>query len=142
MRALLASAAKLPGVSEGIACAGTALESRTLKIGGKAFAFFGPTDLRVKLAGSLAQAQRLAKTKPGSCQPGAGGWTKATLGPGMLPLSTLTKWIGESYALMAPPPYGNASELRAPTKKRTIKARLTARGASPRRAAATRAPSR
>jgi hypothetical protein len=124
MRALLASAAKLPGVTEGIACAGTALESRTLKIGGKAFAFFGPTDLRIKLSGSLAAAKRLAKSRPGSCQPGAGGWTKVTLGPGMLPLSMLAKWIGESYALMAPPPYGTASERRSSAKKRPPRRRL------------------
>ena len=108
MRALIASAAKLPGVTEGIACAGTALESRTLKIGGKAFAFFGPTDLRVKLSRSLPAAQRFARTRPGSCVPGANGWTKCTLGPGALPVTTLAKWINESYRQFAPPPYGDA----------------------------------
>jgi hypothetical protein len=120
MRALIAAAAKLPGVEEGIACAGTPLESRTLKIAGKAFAFFGPTDLRVKLSRSLPEAQRLAKSRPGSCVPSAGGWTKATLGPGMLGVSTLTKWITESYRQFAPPPYGTARE-RLPTKRAAVK---------------------
>lgn len=124
MRALIASAAKLPGVTEGIACAGTALESRTLKIGGKAFAFFGPSELRVKLSRSLPAAERLARTRPGSCVPSAAGWTKCTLGPGMLPLTTLAKWITESYRMFAPPPYGDAKEARphprkpAPTKRK------------------------
>lgn len=117
MRSLIAAAAKLPGAEEGIACAGTALESRTLKIGGKAFAFFGPTELRVKLSRSLPAAEKLARTKPGSCVPGAGGWTKCTLGPGMLPVSTLAKWITESYRLFAPPPYGDAKEARPRPKK-------------------------
>jgi hypothetical protein len=123
MRGLIASAAKLPGVEEGIACAGTALESRTLKIGDKAFAFFGPNDLRIKLAQSLVAAQRLAKARPGSCVPSASGWTKCTLGPGMLPISTLTKWISESYRMFAPPPYGNAAEKRKPAKKSPAKKR-------------------
>ncbi|MBL9015340.1 MAG: MmcQ/YjbR family DNA-binding protein [Myxococcales bacterium] len=124
MRALIAAAAKLPGAEEGVACAGTALESRTLKIAGKAFAFFGPTDLRVKLSRSLPAAEKLARTKPGSCVPSAGGWTKCTLGPGMLPVSTLAKWISESYRLFAPPPYGDAKEVKprqkkpAPTKRK------------------------
>lgn len=119
MKALHAAAAKLPGVTEGIACAGTALESRTLKIGGKAFAFFGPSDLRIKLSHSLKEAERLAKSKPGSCVPSAGGWTKATLGPGMLPQSILAKWIHESYRLFAPPPYGDVAPPRkAPAKRK------------------------
>jgi hypothetical protein len=124
VRALIAAAAKLPGAEEGVACAGTALESRTLKIGGKAFAFFGPSDLRVKLSRSLPAAEKLARTKPGSCIPSAAGWTKCTLGPGMLPVTTLAKWIHESYRLFAPPPYGDAKESRprpkkpAPTKRK------------------------
>ena len=117
MRALIASAAKLPGVYEGIACAGTAMERRTLQIGDKAFAFFGPTDLRVKLSRSLPAAEKLARTRPGSCVPSAGGWTKCTLGPGMLPVTTLAKWINESYRMFAPPPYGDAKESKPRPKK-------------------------
>jgi hypothetical protein len=127
MRGLIASAAKLPGTEEGIACAGTAMESRTLKIGDKAFAFFGPTDLRVKLSRSLPEARRLAKSKPGSCVPSAGGWTKCTLGPGMLPVSTLTKWISESYRMFAPPPYGNAAEKPKRATKKTSPKKRTRR---------------
>jgi len=127
VRALIASAAKLPGVTEGIACAGTALESRTLKIEGKAFAFFGPSDLRVKLSRSLPAAQKLARTRPGSCVPGVGGWTKCTLGPGMLPVTTLARWINESYRMFAPPPYGDAKP-RTPRPKKPASTKRKQRG--------------
>lgn len=127
MRALIASAAKLPGVTEGIACAGTALESRTLTIEGKAFAFFGPSVMRVKLARSLPAAEKLARTRPGSCVPSASGWTKCTLGPGMLPVTTLAKWITESYRMFAPPPYGDAKEA-TPRPKKPARTRRKQRG--------------
>jgi hypothetical protein len=125
MKALHAAAAKLPGVTEGVACAGTALESRTLKIGDKAFAFFGPMDLRIKLSASLKEARQLAKSRPGSCAPSSGGWTKATFGEGALPLEVLSRWVAESYALFAPAPY-NTMKLtrgpkRAPTKQAAAK---------------------
>src|SRR5262245_44564218 len=82
IRALLKSTAtKLAGVETGIACKGTALESTTYNVNGKAFLFVGPKDARLKRAA---------------------GWTKIDLSA---PPSDadVTAWVGESYALFAKP---------------------------------------
>jgi hypothetical protein len=98
MRALRAHALRHAGVEEGVACEGTALESRTVKVRGKAFLFLRSGDARLKLGPSLAQAKRT----PG-CKAGAGGWVHVTFEAGPA-LGTLKTWVDESYAQLAPAP--------------------------------------
>jgi hypothetical protein len=96
-------AMRLPHVEEGIACAGTALESPTVTAGGKAFLFLGEKDVRLKLGDSIGEANMLAAKAPGFCEVGAHGWIKLTLSADV-PLSkeVFERWIGESYRLIAP----------------------------------------
>src|SRR5581483_5009037 len=63
--------------SEGVSCAGTVLESRTIKVDGRAFLFLGKKgEIRLKLERSLAAARKLERQKPDVYAVGAGGWTK------------------------------------------------------------------
>lgn len=83
-------------VAEDVACKGTALESTSFKLGGKAFLFVQPKPgafvVRLKLGGALTEAKRLGYDV------GANGWVKGTLGPEDPP-PVLAQWIGESRAL-------------------------------------------
>lgn len=95
--------ARLPGVTEGIACAGTALERRTLNVGKKAFLFLGEGDARLKLGGSIPQAEALASRQPDRCEVGIHGWIKLMFkGDLAIDAETLAAWAEESYRLMAP----------------------------------------
>lgn len=99
---LIAGARRHPEVEEGVACAGTPIESRTLKVNGKAFAFFRPGNVMLKLGDSLPEAQAMAAQAPQRCQAGAGGWVTVKFGDGEpLPLSVMRRWLDESYALFA-----------------------------------------
>lgn len=83
----------LEGVTRGVACAGTALESHTYKVDDKAFLFVSREHARLKLSVSVAEARRLG------AQVGTGGWTKLTLAD--LPSdAALARWIAESHGLM------------------------------------------
>lgn len=84
----------LPAVTEGIACAGTALESRTYSVNKKNFLFVSAKDARLKLSASSAEAERLG------CQVGANGWVRIALGA-MPPASVVRRWIAESHGLAA-----------------------------------------
>ena len=68
---LRAAAMKLPDTEEGIACAGTSLEKRTIKVRGKAFLFIGQTDAMLKLSDSLPIATNLAAQHPDHFKVGA-----------------------------------------------------------------------
>lgn len=115
---LRALAMKHDGVTEGIACAGTALERRTMKVGAKAFLFVGAEDAMVKLAASLPEATRLAKAEPARYRVGSGGWVKATFTAAAPPArDVLARWIAESYALMAAPA-AKTKPARLPKRKR------------------------
>lgn len=98
MEALWDAATRHPGVEAGVACAGTAVETRTAKIRGKAFLFLRPQDARFKLAASAPEASR-----PGSgCTVGAGGWCHVVLGTAETPsLAVMQRWIAERHGLMA-----------------------------------------
>lgn len=72
----------LTAVSEGIACAGTALEKRTFKVKSKAFVFLGTADVMVKLKASLPAAKKLEAKAPEAVKAGANGWVKVTFGVG------------------------------------------------------------
>lgn len=96
MKSWLAIGRSLPGVEEGIACEGTALERRTLKVGKKAFLFLGESDARFKLDASIADA------KARGCNVGATGWVTVIFAEGDVPKRVATRWIKESHARMAP----------------------------------------
>lgn len=96
-------ALRYPGAEEGIACAGTSLETRTVMAQNKAFLFLGGTDVRLKLHDSLPDAIDLAAKEPDRCKAGDSGWVKLTLrGDDHPPLELLERWIDESYRLLAP----------------------------------------
>ncbi|HYF48981.1 MAG TPA: hypothetical protein VEJ63_06230 [Planctomycetota bacterium] len=63
-----------PDVEEGVACAGTALESTSYKTANKAFLFVSSRELRLKLENSGEQAAELAKAEPQRYKVGANGW--------------------------------------------------------------------
>ena len=99
------AAMRCPDAEEGVACAGTALEKRTVKVRNKAFLFLGAADAMVKLADSLAAAAELADAEPGRFKVGAHGWVTITFGDAdSLPMDLLVEWVGESYRLLAPKP--------------------------------------
>lgn len=96
-------AAKLPDVEEGIACAGTSIERRTMKVRGKAFLFLGATDAKFKLQDALKEASQFAEDHPDSCRVGSSGWVDLTFGDDRTtpPTSVLKRWIAESHSLFA-----------------------------------------
>lgn len=128
--ALLVAGRKLPGVEEGVACAGTKLESRTLKVRGKAFAFFKPASLMFKLGESLAEARALAAESPEQWRAGAGGWVEVKATGARLPLARLRRWLAESHALFA-----NTTSGAGRPAKQTKKPARTAEAPKPRPAA-------
>ena len=109
----------LPDTEEGIACAGTSLEKRTMKVSGKAFLFLGQADAMLKLSDSLSAATKLASKDPDHCKVGAHGWTTIKFAEGeSISPEELQSWIVESYHLFAP----------------TVKAATSAKGKSAKRA--------
>lgn len=101
---MLAAGLALPNVEQGIACEGTVLESRTLKVNGRAFLFLSPKKAYFKLGDSYAEAQAAGK-KSSVVVPGGGGWT-SLMWDGDCPVSdaVLRKWVKESYGLMGKAP--------------------------------------
>ena len=91
---LRAIALALPDVEQGIACAGTVLESRTYRTGNKAFLFVSKKDARLKLGASASAAEKLG------FKVGANGWVTVPL-DALPPAATTKRWIKESYALLA-----------------------------------------
>ena len=82
----------LPEVEQGIACAGTPLESRTYQTRKKAFLFVAKRQARLKLDASAEEAKRIGFAV------GANGWV--TLPLDALPAASVVKrWIAESHAL-------------------------------------------
>ncbi len=99
---LHAFALTLADATPDIACQGTAIESRTAKVRGKAFLFVGAGVVRLKLGDSLAEARACAAKEPGRYEVGAGGWIKITAKDGKLPAASVwRRWIRESHALCA-----------------------------------------
>lgn len=89
-RVLVATA--LPGVVEGVAFAGTPLESRTYRVNKKSFLFVSETLARFKLDASCSEAKRLG------CEVGANSWVKLSL-DAMPPASVVRRWTAESHTL-------------------------------------------
>ena len=101
-RAVKQSASRFPGAEEGVACAGTSLESTTWNVKGKAFVFAAVKDgvcsIRVKLQESAAEARALAKAQPARCSVGAGNWAKLTWPKDQkAPVKLMARWIAESH---------------------------------------------
>ena len=94
MTRIAAVALALPGVEQGIACAGTALESRTYRVNRKAFLFVSKDHARFKLDRSIADARKRG------ADVGGGGWTKVALDE-LPPPAVLKRWIAESHGLMS-----------------------------------------
>jgi hypothetical protein len=114
-KALVGAAERIPGVSTGLACTGTTLESRTFATASKAFLFVGVKDARLKLRASLPEAEALARQIPDSVRVGSGGWTTITLHAAEgLTLPVLGRWVAESHNLMA----GSARALKPKTPLR------------------------
>ncbi len=107
-------ASQLPDVEEGVACAGTALESRTYKAKKKAFLFLGEDHARMKLDASAKEAKKLG------FEVGANGWVKVPLDEAP-PKAVLERWVAESHALMAgtptSPPVERKRARRAQSKR-------------------------
>jgi hypothetical protein len=132
MRALQTIALRYPEAQEGVACAGTPIEKRTVKVRNKAFLFLGTADAMVKLSESLTEAANLAAKEPNHYKVGAHGWVSLTFSDGAPPpLDVLERWIDESYRLLAPkqlvallPEHGlpaknarRTAKTKAPTKR-------------------------
>ena len=92
------AASELPDVEEGVACEGTAVESRTFKVQGKAFLFLRPRTAMLKLGESAMEAAGMGEKEPGRYRVGAGGWATITLDDEWSPPPrVMARWIAESY---------------------------------------------
>ncbi|MCK6445570.1 MAG: hypothetical protein L6Q99_04195 [Planctomycetes bacterium] len=110
----------LEGVTRGVACAGTALESHTYKVDDKAFLFVSREHVRLKLAEFAAEARKLG------AEVGTGGWTKLSLDA--LPAeAVLARWIAESHGLMRTSAPKRAAAKPSPAKRAGAKPSATKR---------------
>ncbi len=92
----------LPDVEEGVACKGTAIQSVTCKVKGKAFLFLRPGNMMLKLEESTDQATELSRETSGSMTVGKGGWvTIRDYHFKKIKISIIKTWITESHGLFA-----------------------------------------
>ena len=101
MVALRKFALRLQGVEEGVACEGTPLEARTIKVRRKAFLFLRAKEARLKLGASLKDAAKRASKEPDRYVVGANGWVLLRFDDATDPLDVFTRWVAESHALFA-----------------------------------------
>jgi hypothetical protein len=123
VKALRKVALALPGVEEGVACAGTPIEKSTCRVKKKAFLFLGNKDggfdVMVKLDASLADARERAAKEPGRYKAGAGGWVSAKFARGEAPpRGLLERWIVESHGVLADGEGGAKAKAKAKAKTR------------------------
>ena len=95
-------ATALPEVTEGITC-----DKAAYKAGGKSFLFVGQGQdaacVMLKLKASLPEAKKLAAAHPATYKIGDTNWVTITLAHDRpLPMDVLSRWIHESYRLLAP----------------------------------------
>ncbi len=95
------------GVDEGVACAGTAIESQTFNVKKKTFLFLEAKDdlliVRFRLKESVPELEKLAKADPAAFETGKFGWSKLTFEDRKPPAKKdLKRWIAESYQQFAP----------------------------------------
>ena len=118
-------ALSLDGVTEDVACEGTALESRSFKAGKKAFLFLRDVDgvvkARVKLDGCLKEANALARKQPKQVQVGKMDWVALEFSDGDAPAwDVLKRFVEDSHHVMAPAP---PAAKKSPIKKKATRAR-------------------
>ena len=116
LQALRRFALRLPDTEEGVACEGTALESRTVKTRRKAFLFLRPTEARLKLGGSLQDAIARASKDPSRYSVGTGGWVLVKLDDSSDRLDVLERWIAESHGLVGVKPTASRPAVRLAPK--------------------------
>ncbi len=102
MQAIRKLALAFPDVEESDSCVNRAFSAKK-----KNFLFLGMKDdtynLRLKLKGSIPEAESLAKEAPENYSVGLHGWTLITLPHAKNPPRGLMKrWIDESFRLIAP----------------------------------------
>lgn len=119
MQALRKFALRLPNTEEGVACEGTALESRTIRTGNKAFLFLRPKDARLKLAGSLKEAAARAAKEPDRYVVGTGGWILVKFNDATDSIGVLERWIAESHTLLGAGKPAKRAAKRAAAKPRS-----------------------
>ena len=91
-----------PDATEGTSCAGTAIESRTVLTGKRAFVFLRRKELRMKVGDSFAEVEALAAAHPDRYEAGRNGWIKVTLEAGADPTpEQWQRWVDEAFRLMA-----------------------------------------
>ena len=118
MKTLRDLALRYPEAEEGIACAGTAIEKRTIKVRNITFLFLGKADAMLKLTDSLPEAAKLAAKEPATYKAGANGWVTVKFDADRSPpLDVLAAWIDESYRLLAPKQLVELLPERAPATK-------------------------
>ncbi len=102
VQAMRRAALRPADVQESVACKGTAIESATFKVGGRAFLFLRSGRVMVRLDRSQKEASRLAGKKPACYKVGSGGWTTVTFeDPKDVSIKLLERWISESYRVLA-----------------------------------------
>jgi hypothetical protein len=105
------AALRHPEVLESVACKGTAIESASFKVRGKAFLFLRPGTAMMKLGRSLGEASRLATQSSDRYKTGSSGWTTVALSEvNKASLKLIEKWVAESYMLFS------TSQPSAPTR--------------------------
>ena len=129
MQALRKFALRLPQSEEGVACEGTALESRTIKTQSKAFLFLRSTEARLKLGKSLKEATKLAAKEPEKYRVGAGGWVLVKFDDATDPLDVLQRWVAESHGLFGAKRAGSGSVARNARRAGDSSKRTKAKGA-------------
>jgi predicted DNA-binding protein (MmcQ/YjbR family) len=125
MESLRRVALRLPGAKEGVACEGTSLESRTIKVSGKAFLFLRKVDARLKLDASIKDAVARSSKDSAHCSAGAHGWVLVKFEGNTIPADVLEHWVKESYELFAG---GRVSKSTAKQKKPKSSRRKPAAG--------------
>jgi hypothetical protein len=106
-----AIALALADVEQGIACAGTVLESRTYQVRKKSFLFVSKEQARLKLGASAPAAKELGFAV------GASGWVALPL-KALPAAAVLRRWITESHALVARPAGPRSAKPKRTTKRR------------------------
>ena len=100
MQALREIAFRYPEVEEGASCHNRAFKARK-----KAFLFMGMDDdswnVKIKLGGSLPEAEALSEKSPDNFSVGGHGWTEVTFPHDQSPPAGLMeRWIDESFRLL------------------------------------------
>jgi hypothetical protein len=99
-KVLAEAASRVPGITTSIACAGTALESKTFVVSNKTLLFLGSKEARLKLNASIDEAKKMSMKFGDIIRVGSGGWVAIRLRDGPeLSATCLRRWVKESHGL-------------------------------------------